>query len=260
MKRYLFNQEWFAIKYSLAAVHANAQAGYRYWASARDDPSGGLRDPLTKEGGEPGEDHRHAALAQTKDLVIACDRVLRRLGPRSWPMNQLLRLFPRHISARRRRVLVSYLDDAMLPSALVLLAGVCSKPSPDSPPVEYPTRRAIIDALNHDKVDPHGLIAFVERLPRRAPRVDYNIACLRGTEGNVGVARAALRRSLRATPFAHRPGLAARATRDPTLRPVVQEIADWGEAEALLAWASKRDTPLSPFDERRQGDRPFADQ
>jgi tetratricopeptide (TPR) repeat protein len=222
-----YNQDWYAIKYSRAALDANDWARRRAELikhRVRAELSSGHLAPPSAMDAAAVESRRRTAFEQTTALALACFDTL-----------ALLRRPETAISPRRRKLLSSYVEDAMLPAVLVLLAGVSDRPPVPVAPATFdgdPERvRTAVAARTADRGE---LVAYVEALPRRDPRVDYNLACLFADDERV--ARGLLYQCLAATPYLRRRGLAQRALKDPTLTEVLSRFTAADPLQELLDW------------------------
>lgn len=200
--------DWYAIKFSLAALNANDWIRLRAKRSVAAE-FGGDTEAEDVEWRRIAEGQR-----QARQLALACVRTCRRLDARWWRHPVIAVTRAHQASRARRTALRAYLADSMLPATLVLLAGTYAG-----------TRRAegreelaeLIAALGVADAEPTTFVGYVEALPTIQPRVQYNLACFYATNGEPERAEELLRASLERTPRGQRLGLAERAARDPTL-------------------------------------------
>jgi hypothetical protein len=262
---YRYNQDWYTIKYGLAALHANewvrrldvtGRRRQRAGAFATGEEYEYLQRELNASIVEPP---RAAAFATATGLAVAAFETLDALeGSR-------IRL-RRQISKRRSAVLRDYLRDALLPATMVLLAGVTPRPDGRAEASAFVViagdRRRQLDglrrAIGSKRADRDQLIAYVAALDRRDPRVDYNLACLYAFDSQEQLALDKLAESIRATPVGRRNGVAQRAVKDPVLTDIITNIGAGGNAEALRTWAeggahgANDDDPEAPRRPRRR--------
>lgn len=213
MNRYAFSQDWYAMKYGLAALNANHWVQMRRQNADRVDGS----EPSEKDLAEEKQLRASAFTDATETALVACETLQRlRVHPLRDPIVAWQRA--RAAGTARRGQLATYLSETMLPTALVLLAGVTVTSERLQ---RFPDLRGLIALLRQGIADPEALVGYVEGLPRRSARVDYNLACYYAGRRDKDRARELLREGLLATPPARRSGLAERAAHDPTLEPVL---------------------------------------
>jgi hypothetical protein len=226
MNRYAYNQDWYAIKYGLAAVHAN------HWVKARrenaDRPDGS--EPSQESLSEVERLRLYAFGVATETALTACETLQRlRAHPLSAPIVAWQR--SRVASPARRAQLAKYLYETMLPTTLVLLAGVTVASEGLQ---QFADLEGLVAALRQRAADPQALVDYVLRLPKRSARVDYNLGCYYAERRDRDQAREMLRASLVATPPSRRAGLAERAAHDPTLGIVLTPNTAEGVLKDLL--------------------------
>lgn len=225
MSSYRYIPDWYAIKYNLAAMNANEWVRLRNQAAAAQ---GMLPPPSPEASPSPQsgeversrvEERRSTAEEHAVELATTCAQTLYELGARWW-RRPLIALRRTLVSGRmERRGLRIYLEDAMQPTTLVLLAGVSRQDIAEKRTLM--SEHDLLLALRDRYLDRRTLVDYVEARPRHAPRVDYNLACLYAEWQDRDTARERLRVALARTPIRQRYGLAERAVRDPTLAGVV---------------------------------------
>jgi hypothetical protein len=274
--------DWYRVKYSIAATHANRAASLKRNIGVA---AGGERATILNQIEQDG----HAARRGAFEVAYVASSTIEELSrPETL---QRARFVVERTSRRanrlaesdaiseaegeslaRRRLLASpredtpfirFLSTAMEPAALVLLAGTIALPHDDGSlpaaaktPLEHPDfapspphHVSVLDTLTRTlraEVSPERLaelparqpspppvpdgevralgdhdaalfVQYVGGLVDRAPRVEYNFACLWASWGQIDKARTHLLAAVEATPVPRRPRLIDRATKDATL-------------------------------------------
>ncbi len=201
MKAPKYNPDWYRVKYSIAALHANAEAALKSDAA-----------------GLQGEDRDTSLIAATRehDLAMRHARELARTSATT--LTELKLSLFRHpilwwrlvraLTKPERQGLSRFLSVTMEPAALVLLAGML--PAPENTRAADESIRSesdLVTALDREAPAPLALVGYVDRLPEHDPRADYNLACLYVSWGRSADAAEPLLRAMRETPEPQRPRL-----------------------------------------------------
>ena len=190
--------DWYRIKYAVAATYANLSA---------------LLDPLytepSSDQGSGTEAYKHALA-----LARACGTTIDELAPR--PVGSRGYLAAR-VSPKRseRKLLRTFLDEAIEPAALTIVVAYSSFPRPDKLP-DAPSRSELRRLVESPDPEPGPLLSFVVNR-RHAARVDYNLACLYTGWQQWQQAVDSLRAALDGTPREELVRITGRALEDPSL-------------------------------------------
>jgi len=207
-----YNPDWYRVKYSVAALHANAAAGLRAMAaqSASDEAA---------RAKQRAEAETQLARRFAHELALASAETLQLLDQGLWRGARAWWRRARRLSATERIGLQGFLRNTMQPPVLVLLAGLQPSPrSEDRHSAPLETNDDLLAALRSgDPPDPRALTDYVEQSEPHDPRTDYNLACLYLSWGEVDLAADRLLRGLQGTPENQRARLIDRAFQDPTL-------------------------------------------
>jgi len=211
-----YKPDWYRVKYSVAALHANTAAQLLASAAVLGQSAEAERT-LAESRKESVKATGHAwDLARTSAMTIRELEVGLLDDPRAWWRRT------RALSSPERAGLIAFLGKTMEPPAFVLLAGLLSSQEPsrmtDQPAIDHEALARTLDRAEPDSsLDPQVLISYVEKLQPREPRTDYNLACLYVSRGDLPKAAERLRQSIDSTPVQQRPRMIDRALKDPTL-------------------------------------------
>jgi tetratricopeptide (TPR) repeat protein len=252
------NPDWYRIKYQLAALYTN-------WAAATS--AGVQHDDL-------------AAKARSESTGLALSTLKAIEKP---PTAGLGESVPADYVGG---TLLPFLKGTIEPSALVLVA-LAAEPVPPAPPQGSdgrPGRRALIEVLEAETIDPWPLVAYVEKGEHLTPSAHFDLACFYANAGAYAKATERLQRAIRETAPPERMVLIDVAKRDPTLdslrdvrpglipkfaRDFAQVRLDPEEARLVeefdlqsrvyeklvdAGWSVTWEQPLSPFSFRAQRD------